>query len=99
MTHSAHETQESETNSETNIRIQDLKPGMKVVYHPIGTAPTTTTGKIERILKHDADNVGSQHIHVHADKSHPRIEIRNEHTDKVTAYKLENIVRIDEGEK
>lgn len=69
---------------------------MHVEYHPIGggsEGTAMTTGVIQRVLSHD-EFTGSVERKIHADESHPRYLILNDHTQKETAYKRDNIVRV-----
>lgn len=72
------------------------REGERVLYYPIGSPTSSSTvsvGHIVQILT-DPELVGQERpVTIHADPSHPRIVIKNEHTGKITAYKPESIIR------
>lgn len=69
----------------------EFQEGDRVVYHPVGGAMQTSVGVIKKILTHE-EEVGTRHSTMHASEFEPRYVIENEHTQKETAYKRENIV-------
>ncbi|CAG8521511.1 11630_t:CDS:2 [Ambispora leptoticha] len=82
-----------ETKGECKVSLKDLKPGQTVVYHPVGTAGTTSEGVIQEIIT-EPEVVGDTQKKVQASEEQPRILIKNSNTGKETAYKLENIESI-----
>jgi hypothetical protein len=75
------------------VKIDELKQGVRVEYHPIGTAQNTSTGQVMDVLT-EKQPAGDTGVQVNASENEPRVLIRNDHTSKETAYKLENIVKI-----
>lgn len=72
--------------------IQDpdyFSEGDKVEYYPIGAAMQTSVGTIERIIS-QKETIGTQIIKATEDV--PFFLIKNEHTGKSTAYKMESII-------
>lgn len=62
----------------------DIKPGDKVKYRTIEGSTQTTTGIVQDIFEEDTQ---FKRQTIHASKEHPRIVIKNDHTQKETAYK------------
>ncbi|KAJ3368886.1 hypothetical protein GGF31_006021 [Allomyces arbusculus] len=77
-----------------------IRVGDHVRYRPVGGGDSNTTesqGVVEEIVTEEK-HVGT--VNVHATPEMPRVAIRNDHTDKVTAYRPENILgRVEEGGK
>ena len=69
----------------------EFQEGDRVVYHPVGGAMQTSVGVIKKIITHE-EEAGVRHTTMHASEEEPRYLIENEHTQKETAYKRENIV-------
>lgn len=69
----------------------DPQVGDRVIYHPVGGAMQTSTGRIMDILTHTAI-AGDTGVRAKASEEHPRYVIQNDHTQKETAYKREAIV-------
>lgn len=63
--------------------------GDRVEYYPVGAAMQTSVGTIERIIT-AKETIGHQIIN--ASESTPFFLIKNEHTSKSTAYKMENLI-------
>ena len=73
--------------------VPQLDVGERVLYHPVGSVSSASVGRITQILT-DPELVGQERpVTIHADPSHPRIVIQNEHTGKTTAYRPESIIR------
>ena len=75
------------------MKPEELKEGLRVEYHPVGLAETTSTGKITQVLT-EKQPAGETGVNVQASEEEPRFVILNENTNKETAYKAENIVKI-----
>ena len=63
--------------------------GDHVKYYPVGAAAQTSTGTIERIIT-EKEVIGTQVIN--ANNKLPFFLVRNDHTGKSTAYRMENII-------
>ncbi|KNC97793.1 uncharacterized protein SPPG_06788 [Spizellomyces punctatus DAOM BR117] len=61
----------------------ELKIGDRVEYHPVEGSMQTTTGTIEDIETCPVD-IGGRHVR--ASPEEPRYFIKNDHTQKTTAY-------------
>jgi len=74
-----------------------VKVGDHVEYEAVGggTGTTTsfTTGVVVDIIT-EAQPAGSQGTTVHATEDEPRVLIKNDNTQKETAYKTVNIKRV-----
>lgn len=77
-----------------NVKLEDLKEGARVEYHPVGGASgtATSTGTVKKILT-EPEPVGGRQT-VNASDEDPRIVIENDNTGHETAYKLMNIVKL-----
>lgn len=73
--------------------IKDLKEGDRVVYRPVGGAMQTTVGVITKIMT-EPEPAGTRGNVVRASDDEPRYVIYNEHTQKETPYKRDNIIDI-----
>ncbi|KAK9696577.1 hypothetical protein K7432_012391 [Basidiobolus ranarum] len=71
---------------------EQYQEGDRVEYHPVGTAPQLSTGKINKVLTHN-EVVGDNPVEIKADENRPRYLIENDNTHKETAYKQESITR------
>lgn len=63
--------------------------GDRVEYYPVGAAMQTSVGTIERII---TEKEAHGHQTINASDQVPFFLIKNEHTGKSTAYKMENII-------
>ncbi|KAI9013292.1 hypothetical protein BC832DRAFT_619301 [Gaertneriomyces semiglobifer] len=61
----------------------ELSVGDRVVYHPVEGSMQTTRGHIEEILI-EPDRIGGRTVKASEDE--PRYLIKNDHTQKTTAY-------------
>ncbi|KAJ3561441.1 hypothetical protein NP233_g10192 [Leucocoprinus birnbaumii] len=76
--------------------VAQFKVGDRVKYHAIGGASSgadtsTSTGEIVDI-KTQTESAGTQGIKAQASEQEPRFVIRNDNTQKETAYKAGNIL-------
>ncbi|CAG8664872.1 3333_t:CDS:2, partial [Dentiscutata heterogama] len=75
------------------VRKEDLQPGQKVRYHPVGGGMQLTEGIVKKIIT-SSEVAGETQKMVKASEEEPRVIIENSHTHKETAYKIENIEEI-----
>ncbi|KAF8475617.1 hypothetical protein BDZ91DRAFT_710016 [Kalaharituber pfeilii] len=74
--------------------------GQYVEYRPIGgrdTNSSTSHGTIERVITHD-EPAGSTGVTVKASPEHPRYEIKNANTGKLSALNESNILSATDAE-
>ena len=71
---------------------EEFEEGDVVEYHPVGSSPVTSFGRITSIMTHP-ETFEPRHIVPKASEEHPRYIIHNLHTDKESPYKKEAIVR------
>ncbi|KIJ24310.1 hypothetical protein M422DRAFT_274952 [Sphaerobolus stellatus SS14] len=81
---------------------KSYKVGDRVTYHAVGggsagTNNSTTTGEIIEIIT-ERQPVGETGNTVNASEEEPRYLIKNDNTQKETAYKLDNIMGLADEE-
>ncbi|OZJ02519.1 hypothetical protein BZG36_04266, partial [Bifiguratus adelaidae] len=93
------------------VSIDDLEPGDRVEYHPIGggAAPNITTGVVVDLIVNDKRKYsylhsrglvlreGEREITVHASKTEPRILIQNDKTKKVAGVMIDEDLAVIEA--
>ncbi|KAF0480856.1 GOLD domain-containing protein [Gigaspora margarita] len=81
----------------TAVSKEDLRPGQKVRYHPVGGGMQVTEGIVKKVIT-QSEIAGDTAKMVKATEDEPRVIIENLHTHKETAYKIENVEQIlEEG--
>ncbi|CAG8636151.1 5205_t:CDS:2 [Ambispora leptoticha] len=91
--HETHHRVAHDKGQQSRIKLNNIKVGQYVIYHPIGSTQQTAEGIVKEIITAD-EVAGQAHRTVHATPEHPRVLIENLHTHKETAYKPESIERI-----
>ncbi|KAG7099366.1 hypothetical protein E1B28_001222 [Marasmius oreades] len=79
--------------SHNQATTQEYEPGDHVQYQAIGggnASNSTTTGEVVEVVESKRP-AGETGVKVNASKDDPRYVIRNDNTDKETAYKSSNI--------
>lgn len=72
-------------------------PGQRVIYHPVGASPVTSSGVVLDIITEPTIVTAGDRgeITVHATEDNPRVIIKNDHTGKEIPYPIESLVSIE----